>query len=74
VIVVFLFDEFKLEADLAYEGNPIQLPEAPPTAEELSNGERGIAMLSAYIIRQHADKVKVRSADGHSRIHLHFDH
>jgi len=68
------FDEFKLEVDLAYEGNPIQLPEAPPTAEELSNGERGIAMLSAYIIRQHADQVKVSSADGHSRIHLHFDH
>lgn len=68
------FDEFKLEVDLAYEGDPIQLPEAPPTAEELSNGEQGFAMLSGYIIRQHADRVKVSSANSHSRVHLHFDH
>ncbi len=68
------FDEFKLEVDLAYDGRPIQLPEAPPTAEELSNGEQGLAMLSGYIIRQHADHVRVSSDNRRSRVHLQFDH
>jgi len=68
------FDEFKLEADLDYDGYPIHLPEAPPTAEELSNAEHALAMLSGYIIRQQADKVSVSSTKGHCRVHLHFDH
>jgi NCS2 family nucleobase:cation symporter-2 len=68
------FDEFKLEVDLDYDGHAIQLPEAPPTAEELGNGEQGMAMLSGYIIRQHADRVNVSSTNGHCRVHLHFDH
>lgn len=68
------FDEFKLEVDLDYDGPPIHLPEAPPAAEELSNGKQALAMLSGYIIRQHADRVSVSSTNGHCRVHLHFDH
>lgn len=62
------FDEFKLEADVDYRGAPIQFPEAPPAVEELSKGEQALAMLSGYMIRQHADTVSV------SHVHLHFDH
>ena len=68
------FDEFKLEVDVDYDGPPIHLPERPPAAEELSNGEQALAMLSGYIIRQHADRVTVSCTNGHSRVHLHFDH
>jgi NCS2 family nucleobase:cation symporter-2 len=68
------FDEFKLEADVDYRGAPIQLPEAPPAVEELSKGEQALAMLSAYMIRQHADTVTVSSTNDHCRVHLHFDH
>jgi len=68
------FDEFKLEDDVDYRGAPIQFPEAPPAVEELSKGEQALAMLSGYMIRQHADTVSVSNTNDHCHVHLHFDH
>ena len=68
------FNELKLEVDIDYAGPPIHLPEAPPTAEELTKNEDAMAMLSGYIIRQHADRASVSSTNGSCRVHLHFDH
>jgi xanthine permease XanP len=67
------FDEFKLSADVEYEGIPIQLAESAPSAESLVTGQ-GIALLSTFMIRQFADRVRIRPHKGACRIELTFDH
>jgi xanthine permease XanP len=68
------FDELKLIAALEYHGPAIIIPKAPPTAEDLVNGKAGISELSTYMLRQHADHVRVSHNEGACRVYLHFDH
>ncbi|MGB7591578.1 MAG: cation:proton antiporter [Terriglobia bacterium] len=67
------FDEFKLEFEIDYEGPPLPLPETAPSAEMIADPLGEIA-LAGFLIRQHADEVKVTSHEGHSHVHLHFEH
>jgi xanthine permease XanP len=68
------FDEIKLIAALEYQGPAMVIPKAPPTAEDLVSGKAGVSELSAYMLRQHADHVRVSEKDGACRVYLHFDH
>jgi len=67
------FDEFKLEFEIDYDGPPLPLPETAPSAEMIADPLGEIA-LAGFLIRQHADEVKVTTYDGHSHVHLHFEH
>src|SRR5271154_3222903 len=67
------FDEFKLVADLEYEGVPIQLADSAPSLESLGTAE-GVALLSTFMIRKFADRVRIKAHKGASRIQLTFDH
>jgi xanthine permease XanP len=67
------FDEFKLVADVIYLGVPIQLAESAPSAESLAT-DQGIALLSSFMIRQFADRVRIKTHKGTCRIELAFDH
>jgi hypothetical protein len=67
------FDEFKLGADVEYEGVPIQLAESAPSPESLLTDE-GIALLSTFMIRQFADRVRIKAHKGACRIELTLDH
>jgi anti-sigma regulatory factor (Ser/Thr protein kinase) len=67
------FDEFKLVTEVDYEGPPIPLPETAPSADEIME-PLGELALAGFLIRQHADEVKVTSRDGHTCVHLHFEH
>jgi NCS2 family nucleobase:cation symporter-2 len=67
------FDEFKLAADLEYEGVPIQLAESVPSFESLGTPE-GVALLSTFMIRKFADRVRIKTHKGACRIELTFDH
>jgi xanthine permease XanP len=67
------FDEFKLGADVEYEGVPIQLAESAPSPESLIT-DQGIALLSSFMIRQFADRVRIKAHKGACRIELTFDH
>jgi xanthine permease XanP len=67
------FDEFKLGADVEYEGVPIQLAESAPSPESLIT-EQGIALLSTFMIRQFADRVRIKAHKGACRIELTFAH
>ena len=67
------FDELKLDADLDYEGAPIQLSETAPRPEELAT-DTGIAALSAFMINQFADQVRIKSRKGLTRIEIHLAH
>ena len=66
------FDEFKLEFDIDYDGPPLPLPETAPSAETIADPLGGIA-LAGFMIRQHADEVKVTTYDGHSHVHMRFE-
>ena len=67
------FDEFKLAADVEYEGVPIRLAESAPSPESLVTDE-GIALLSSFMIRQFADRVRIKTHKGTCRIELTLDH
>ena len=67
------FDEFKLVADLEYEGVPIQLAESAPSLESLGTSE-GVVLLSTFLIRQLANRVRIKAHKGACRIELTFDH
>jgi NCS2 family nucleobase:cation symporter-2 len=69
------FDEFNLEADLRYQGEPIELPTAPPSKEVLDSSPGSATVsIAAYLVCQFADQVTVRSERGHCHVHLHFEH
>jgi len=65
------FDEFNLEVEARYEGEPPVLPSVRPGDDDLL--EEG-AVFSGFMIRRYADAVKVESKDGVCRVRLHFDH
>ena len=67
------FDEFKLGADVEYEGVPIQLAESAPSPESLFTDE-GIALLSTFMIRQFVDRIRIKAHKGACRIELTLDH
>lgn len=67
------FDEFKLAADVEYEGVPIRLAESAPSPESLVTDE-GIALLSTFMIRQFADRVRIKTHKGACRIELTLGH
>jgi len=67
------FDEFKLAADVVYGGVPIQLAESAPSPESLAT-DQGVALLSTFMIRQFADRVRIKAHKGTCRIELTFDH
>jgi hypothetical protein len=67
------FDEFNLEMDIDYDGPPLSLPDTLPSLEALAE-EGGVAVLSGYLIRQCADRVRVTRRDSQCHVHLHFEH
>ncbi len=67
------FDEFTLGVDVEYEGVPIQLAESAPSPESLLTDE-GIALLSTFMIRQFADRVRINAHRGACSIELTLDH
>ena len=69
------FDEFNLEADIHYKGEPIELPNAPPSMEVFGRSPGSAAgIIASYLVCQFADRVSIRSADGQCHVHLHFEH
>jgi xanthine permease XanP len=67
------FNELKLDADVEYQGVPIQLADSAPSPESLVTDE-GIALLSTFMIRQFADRVRIKAQKGACRIELTLDH
>jgi NCS2 family nucleobase:cation symporter-2 len=67
------FDELKLSADVEYKGVPIQLAESAPSPESLVTDE-GVALLSTFMIRHFADRVRIKAHKGACRIELTLGH
>jgi xanthine permease XanP len=67
------WDELRLDLEIEYAGIPIELADSMPSIEEMGT-EAGIAHLAGYVIRQYADRVRVREKNGLCRVQLHFEH
>lgn len=73
VEVTLAFDEFNLDAEVAYEGVPLEMVESAPSIDALET-DQGIAQLSTFLIRQHADRVRVKIRKGTCTVLIHLDH
>jgi len=67
------WDELRLDLDIEYAGPAIELANSMPALEEMGT-EAGAAHLAGYLIRQYADRVKIREKNDVCRVALHFDH
>ena len=54
-------------------GPPVELSDQMTSMEDLGNG-RGLAAFSGYMIRQHADKVRLKQRGCDCALQLHFEH
>jgi xanthine permease XanP len=73
VQVELAFNEFQLNAELEYQGLPLEIATSAPSVEELGT-DRGIAALSTFMIRQYADRIRVKERKGVCRLQIHLDH
>lgn len=71
--VAMEFDELNLEVEMDYKGAPFELAARPPAPEDLGSKESVIAMAS-YLIRQYADRVRMKSRQDQTTLLLHFEH
>jgi len=67
------WDELRLDLEIEYAGPTIELAASMPALEEMGT-QAGVAHLAGYLIRQYADRVKIREKNGLCRVQLHFDH
>ncbi len=68
------YDEFDIDARIAYVGVELLLPERPPTHDELLDGEEGLRRMAGFLVRGQADRVSTTTEHGRSVLHLHFKH
>ena len=68
------FDEFNLDVHVDYAGEPLEFPEARPSAHEIRTAPDGMRRLAGFMLRRNADRMQARSEAGRMRIDFHFDH
>jgi len=68
------FDEFSLDIDMRYEGEPMEFPSARPTEADLLGDERAVVKLAGFLIRNYVDRIKSDRIDGRSRVQFHLEH
>jgi xanthine permease XanP len=67
------FDELRLDVEIEYDGPPIEIADTMPTLEEMGT-QSGSMRLAGFLIRQYADRVRVREKNGICQVKLHFEH
>ncbi|MGA9529037.1 MAG: solute carrier family 23 protein [Terriglobales bacterium] len=67
------WDELRLDLEIEYAGPTIEIADSMPAVEELGT-QAGSAQLAGYLIRQYADRVRIREKNGICRVQLHFNH
>ncbi len=68
------FDEFNLDVEARYKGEPLVLPSTRPSDADLLRDDEAAAKLSGFMIKRYANSVKLEQKDGMCRVRLHFDH
>jgi xanthine permease XanP len=68
------FDEFNLDVDMRYDGEPMEFPIQRPTDADLLGDERAVAKLAGFLIRNYVDRVKFDRINGRCRVQFHLEH
>jgi NCS2 family nucleobase:cation symporter-2 len=68
------FDEYNLNMQVTYKGQPMEFPQTPPSADELMNDKTALAKMSGFMIQFTAEKVTVARREGLSRIDINITH
>ena len=68
------FDEFNLDVDMRYDGEPMEFPIERPTDADLLEDERAVAKLAGFLIRSYVDRVKFDQINGRCRVQFHLEH
>jgi len=68
------FDEFSLDIDMRYDGEPMEFPTERPTEADLLGDERAVAKLASFLIRNYVDRVKSDRTNGRCRVNFHLEH
>ncbi len=72
--VEIAFDEFVIEARLAYVGLPLQFPASAPSHDEIAESEEGAQRLAGFLIRRYTDKIETGGGGGMNEVRLRFEH
>src|SRR4029079_4379627 len=62
------YDEFDIDVRIAYEGLMLELPERPPTHDELLDSEDGLRRMAGFLVRGQADRVDSVAEHGRSAL------
>jgi xanthine permease XanP len=68
------FDEFNLDVDIRYRGEPIEFPEQSPDTAKVLEEKAEQLRFSGFLMRKYADKITGSTKSGLTNIRLHFDH
>ncbi len=74
IALAMSYDEFDIDAKLAYEGIPLELPNWAPSQEDLLESEDGSRRLAGFLVRRQADHAQSAAGDGATVLNLHFKH
>lgn len=68
------FDEFTMDVEISYRGQPIGLSPDRREARQLLEDDADLDGLAAFLITRLADRVRSGHRDGVTTLRLHFDH
>jgi xanthine permease XanP len=68
------FDEFTLVAEIAYDGDPMPLPDRRPDQRAIIEDPDGTRLLAGWMLRRNADRVQTASNGQRQTLTFMFDH
>ena len=74
VHVEALFDEYNLNIDVTYKGEPMEFPGSPPTEDELMLDKSSLARMSGFMIQFMAEKVTSTVNSGFCKVGIYITH
>ena len=68
------FEEFNMEAQVAYNGASPVLAHIRPSDEELLEEDGALSRLSGFLIRKYVQKIRIEEKDGKCQVRFNFEH
>jgi NCS2 family nucleobase:cation symporter-2 len=68
------FDEFRVAAELDYDGLALLLPNERPSADAIVDSDDGVLRLAGYVIRRSVEHSGTTARHGRCQVQLAFEH
>ena len=66
------YDEFDIDVTLTYSGVLLELPDRPPSQDELLESDDGPRQLAGFMVKRLADRVEAVTNGAHNVLKMHF--